>query len=87
MQQPDGNKTNPVYHEPEGDSLILPFGMIGVAGLVYSLSIRGEGRTQRWAILGRLALPWRHPVTSTRQAYLVLRAVSALFLLAGMRNA
>ena len=85
---------------PEGDSLILPFGLIGIAGVVYSLNImlKLARSHETWdALLFHAAIPivcylglitaaWLG-VTSTRQAYLVLRVVSALFLLAGMRNA
>jgi len=86
---------------PEGDSLILPFGLIGVAGLVYSLSVAVRiVRSDRllsdaWLFhggipivcyVGIITAAWLG-VTSTRQAYSILRAVSALLLLAGMRNA
>jgi len=86
---------------PEGGSLILPFGLIGVVGLVYSLGIarkaaRSDGLfSDAWLFhggipivcyVGIIAAAWLG-VTSIRQAYLVLRVVSALLLLAGMRNA
>ena len=85
---------------PEGDRLILPFGLIGVTGLFYSLSImlklaRSHETWDAWLFhagipivcyLGIITAAWLGR-TSTTQAYLVLRAVSALFLLAGMRNA
>ena len=85
---------------PEGDSLILPFGLIGIIGLVYGLSImlklaRSHETWDAWLFhagipivcyLGIITAAWLG-LTSTRQAYLVLRAVSALLLLAGMRNA
>ena len=86
---------------PEGNSLIMPFGLIGVAGLLYSMSIAIKtARNDRlfsdaWLFhggipivcyAGIIAAGWLG-VTSTRHAYLVLRAVSALLLLAGMRNA
>jgi hypothetical protein len=86
---------------PESDSLILPFGLIGIIGLVYSLSIavnagRNDGFfSDAWLFhgvipilcyLGIIAAAWLD-VTSMRHAYLVLRAVSAVLLLAGMRNA
>jgi len=89
---------------PEGDGLILPFGMIGISGVVYGLNIavkvaRNDGLFSD-ALLFHGALPvvcyvgiitavmaaWIG-VTSTRQAYFVLRVVSALLLLTGMRNA
>jgi len=85
---------------PEGDSLIVPFGLIGIAGLIYSLNImltlaRSHETWDAWLFhagipvvcyLGIIAAAWLG-LTSTRQAYLVLRAVSALLVLAGMRNA
>ena len=88
---------------PEGDSLILPFGLIGIAGIggvVYILKImvqpaRSHETWDAWLFhavvpivcyLGLIAAAWLG-LSSTRQAYLVLRAVSALLLLAGMRNA
>jgi len=85
---------------PEGDSLILPFGLIGIAGLVYCLSTmlklaRNHETWDAWLFhgvipvvcyLGVIAAAWPN-LTSTKQGYLVLRAVSALLLLAGMRNA
>ena len=85
---------------PEGDSLILPFGLIGIAGVVYSLNIMLKLARSRetWdallfhagipivCYLGLIMAAWLG-LTSTRQAYSVLRAVSALLLLAGMRNA
>jgi hypothetical protein len=86
---------------PEGDSLIVPFGLIGIAGLVYSLSIavkaaRNDGLfSDAWLFhggipivcyVGMITAAWL-AVNSTRRAYLALRAVSALLLLAGMRNA
>jgi hypothetical protein len=86
---------------PEGASLNLPFGLIGFAGLVYSVSIAVKtARSDRlfadaWLFhgaipiicyVGVITVAWLG-VTSTRQAYSVLRAVSALLLLTGMRNA
>lgn len=86
---------------PERDSLTLPFGLVGIIGLVYSLSIaRKAARAERlfsdaWlfhggipiiSYAGIIAAAWLG-VTSTRQAYLVLRAVSAVLLLVAMRNA
>jgi len=85
---------------PEGDRLILPFGLIGIAGAVYSLSIllKLARSHETWdallfhagipivCYLGVIAAAWLG-VTSTRQAYSALRLVSALLLLAGMRNA
>ena len=85
---------------PEGDSLILPFGLIGIAGLIYSLNIMLELARNRetwdaWLFhggipivcaAGIIAAAWLG-ATSPRQAYSILRAVSALLLLAGMRNA
>ena len=85
---------------PEGDSLILPFGLIGIAGVVYSLNImlklaRNHETWDAWLFhggipiacsAGIIAAAWLG-VTSPRQAYSILRAVSALLLLAGMRNA
>lgn len=86
---------------PEADTLIPPFGLIGIAGLVYSLNIavkaaRNEGLfSDAWLFHGGIpivcyagivAAAWLG-VTSPRQAYSVLRAVSALLLVAGMRNA
>jgi hypothetical protein len=83
---------------PEGDRLILPFGLIGVAGVVYSLSIALKAARTDDAVgtlfhggipfvcyVGILAAAWLS-VTSARQAHLVLRAVSALLLVIGMRN-
>jgi hypothetical protein len=86
---------------PEGDSLILPFGLIGIAGLLYSLSIavkaaRNDGLfSDAWLFHGVIPMVCYAGimaaallgVSSTRQAYLVLRAVSALLLFAAMRNA
>ena len=86
---------------PEGDGLILPFGLIGITGLVYSLSIavkaarNGGLFSDAWLFHGGIPIVCYVGimtaaglgVTSTRQAYLVLRVVSALLLLAGMRNA
>jgi len=85
---------------PESDSLIPPFGLIGIAGVVYSLNImlklaRIHETWDAWLFhggiptvcyLGLIAAGWLG-LTSTRQAYSVLRTVSALLLLAGMRNA
>lgn len=85
---------------PEGDSLILPLGLIGIAGVVYSLNIglkiaRSDQMWDAWLFHGVIPMvcyagivtaAWLG-MTSTRQAYLVLRAVSGLLLLAGMRNA
>jgi len=85
---------------PEGDNLILPFGLIGVACLVYSLVVavkaaREEGLfSDAWLFHGGSPLvcyagivtaAWLS-VTSLSEAYLVLRAVSALLLVTGMRN-
>jgi len=85
---------------PEGDSLILPLGLIGIVGLIYSLIImlklaRGHetwdallfhGGIPILCYLGIIAAACLS-LSSTNQAYLVFRAVSALLLLAGMRNA
>ena len=86
---------------PEGDSLILPFGLIGLTGLVYSVGIavktarRHRLFSQAWLFhggipivcyMGVIAAAWLG-LTSTRQAYSVFRAISALLLLTGMRNA
>ena len=85
---------------PGGDNLILPFGLIGIAGVVYSLSImlklaRNHETWDAWLFHGVIPIvcyagiitaAWLG-LTSTKQSYLVLRAVSALFLLGGMRNA
>ena len=85
---------------PEGDSLILPFGLIGIGGVVYILNImlklaRNHETWDAWLFhggipivcaAGIIAAAWLG-VTSTREAYLVLRVVSALLLFAGMRNA
>jgi hypothetical protein len=86
---------------PEGDSLVVPFGLIGIAGLVYSLSIavkaaRNDGPfSDAWLFhggipivcyVGIITAAWLG-AASTRQAFLALRIVSALLLLAGMRNA
>ena len=85
---------------PEGDSLILPFGFVGVVCLGYSLRIalnaaREEGVfSDAWVFhggipivcyVGIVAAAWIAE-TSTRQACWVLGAVSALLLLVGMRN-
>jgi hypothetical protein len=86
---------------PEGDGLIAPFGLIGIAGLVYSLGVALKAArsdqlfSEAWVFHGGIPIvcyvgivtaAWLG-LTSTRHAYLVLRAVSALLLLAGMRNA
>jgi hypothetical protein len=85
---------------PERDSLILPFGLVGVIGLAYSLVImrkaeRADRTFDAWfyhgaipivCYAGVVAAAWPGGLSS-RQADLVLRAVSALFLLVGMRNA
>jgi len=85
---------------PEGDSLIPPFGLIGIAGLAYCLNImlklaRNHETWDAWLFhggipivcsAGIIAAAWLG-VNSPRQAYSILRAVSALLLLAGMRNA
>jgi len=86
---------------PEGDSVIVPFGLIGVAGLLYSMNVAVKtARMDRlWSdaslfhggipivcYAGIIGAAWLG-MTSTRHAYLVLRAVSALLLVAGMRNA
>jgi len=89
---------------PEGDGLILPFGLIGISGVVCSLNVavkvaRNDGLfSDAWLFHGGVPVVcylgiiaagtavWVC-VTSTRQVYLVLRVVSALLLLAGMRNA
>jgi hypothetical protein len=85
----------------KSDILILPFGLIGIVGLVYSLSIAVKaahnaglfsdallfhGGIPIACYAGIITAAWLG-VISTRHAYLVLRAVSALLLLAGMRNA
>jgi len=82
---------------PEGDGLILPFGLIGISGVVCSLNVavkvaRNDGLfSDAWlfhAGVPRVCYAAACVgVTSTRQVYLVLRVVSALLLLAGMRNA
>ena len=86
---------------PESDSLILSFVLIGIAGLAYSLSItrrvaRNAGLfSDAWIFHGGIPVVCYVGiitaallgVTSISHAYLVLRAVSALLLLAGMRNA
>jgi len=85
---------------PERDSLVVPFGLVGLAGLIYSLSIMQKAvRTGETidALIYHGVIPilcyaaivvaaWLG-VASLKQAYLVLRCVSALFLLVGMRNA
>jgi len=86
---------------PEGDRLILPFGLIGVSGLIYTIRIavraaRNDGLfSDAWLFhggvpivcyLGVITAAWLG-LTSTEKAYSVLRGVSALLLLAGMRNA
>jgi hypothetical protein len=86
---------------PEGDSLILPFGLIGIAGLAYSLSIAAQAARSNGLFsdaflfhggipivcyVGIITAAWLG-VNSTRQTYLALRAVSALLLITGMRNA
>jgi hypothetical protein len=85
---------------PEADRLVPPFGLIGVFGLAYSASIAlkvarsGQG-WDAWLFhagvpvicyLGNVAAAWLG-INSMRPAHLILRAVSALLLLAGMRNA
>jgi hypothetical protein len=86
---------------PEGDSLILSLGLIGIAGLVYSLSIavkaaRNDGPVSDPLLfhgvipivcyVGIIVAAWLG-VNSARQLYLALRVVSALLLFTGMRNA
>lgn len=86
---------------PEGDDLIVPFGLVGIIGLVYALGIARRaarvGRLLSDALLFHVVLPgicylgiisaaWLG-MTSTRQANLVLRVVSAALLLIAMRNA
>ena len=86
---------------PEGGSLILPFGLIGVAGLVYTLRVSVKAArhdqvlSEAWLFhaaipiacyVAIIAAAWLG-TTSTENAFMVFRAVSALFLLAGMRNA
>ncbi|HXW64509.1 MAG TPA: hypothetical protein VEK74_05465 [Burkholderiaceae bacterium] len=85
---------------PERDGLIRPFGLIGIAGGVYVLNImlklaRNHETWDAWLFhggipivcsAGIIAAAWLG-VTSPKQAYSILRAVSALLLLAGMRNA
>jgi hypothetical protein len=85
---------------PEADRLIPPFGLIGVFGLAYgaSISLKVARSGQGWdawlfhagvpiiCYLGIIAAAWLG-MSSTRQAYLILRVVSALLLLVGMRNA
>jgi len=85
---------------PEADRLIPPFGLIGVLGLAYSASIalKVAHSGQEWdawlfhagipivCYLGIIVAAWLG-LNSMRQAYLILRAVSALLLLVGMRNA
>jgi len=83
---------------PEGDRLILPFGLIAVIGVVYSLVIALKAASTDDAVgalfhgvipcvcyVGILTAAWLS-MTSARQAHLVLRAVSALLLVVGMRN-
>lgn len=86
---------------PEGDSLLLPFGLVGIIGLVYSLYIavkaaRDEGvLTDAWLFHGGLPIVCYVGIivaacaglTSIKLAYTILRAISALLLLAGIRNA
>lgn len=86
---------------PEGDTLILPFGLIGVAGLVYTLSVavkaarHGGLFSDAWLFHGGVPIVCYAGiiaaaalgVTSTRRAYSVLGGVSAMLLFAGMRNA
>jgi len=85
---------------PERDSLILPFGLVGLAGLIYSLTItwkaiRAEagidavvyhGVIPTLCYAGIVVAAWPGAV-SLKQATLVLRVDSALLLLVGMRNA
>jgi len=85
---------------PEGDSLIFPFGLVGITGLVYSLTIarkavRYDGLySVTWLLHGALPFVCYTGIvtaaclglTSTGHAYLVLRVVSALLLLDAMRN-
>ena len=85
---------------PEGESLIPAFGLIGIAGLVYSSSIALKvvrmfpsavtvwlfhGAIPVISYVGIVAAAWLG-LTSSPSAYLVLRGVSALFLFAGMRG-
>jgi hypothetical protein len=86
---------------PEGDSLIMPFGLIGVLGLFYTLNIAVKAArhddlfSEAWLFHAVIPIACYLGIitaaclgaNSTKQAYLVLRAVSALLLLAGMRNA
>ena len=85
---------------PERDSLVWPFGLVGITGLVYSLSIarkaiRYDGLySGSWLPHGGIPFVCYAGIvtaaclglTSTSHAYLVLRAVSALLLLNAMRN-
>jgi len=85
---------------PESDSLIAPFGLIGIAGLGYSLSItlrrarHDRSSATAWLLRGGIPIicylgiiaAARLGVVSSRQAYSLLGAVAALLLLAGMRN-
>jgi len=85
---------------PERDSLVLPFGLVGLAGLIYSLTItrkaiRAEagidavvyhGVIPALCYAGIVVAAWPGAV-SLKQATLVFRIDSALLLLVGMRNA
>jgi hypothetical protein len=85
---------------PERDSLVPPFGLVGLAGLVYCLAIlrnairadvgtdalvyHGVVPTLCYAGIIVAALPG---LLSVQQAILVLRVDSAILLFVGMRNA
>jgi len=85
---------------PERDSLILPFGLVGLAGLIYGLSITRKAMRVEAGIdalvyhgviptlcyAGIIVAAWPGAV-SLKQAILVFRIDSALLLLVGMRNA
>jgi len=85
---------------PERDSLVLPFGLVGLAGLVYSLTITRNAIRAKVEIdalvyhgviptlcyAGIVVAAWPGAV-SLKQAILVLRIDSALLLVVGMRNA
>jgi len=85
---------------PERDFLVLPFGLVGLAGLVYSLTITRKAIRAKAGIdavvyhgviptlcyAGIVFAAWPGAV-SLKQAILVLRIDSALLLLVGMRNA
>ena len=83
----------------EADHLIPPFGLIGVLGLAYAVSIArkvarsGEG-WDAWLFhagipivcyFGIIVAAWLG-MNSMRPAYVILRTVSALLLFVGVRN-